>query len=168
MRIVRYDLVRPSKELRNEFDSGEPALDRWLATQAGQSMASRDAVTHLLMDDDASLIAGFYCLSAGEVRREAAVSRVRRRAPQPVPVIRMGRFAIDRRYQGRGWGAELLREALLAAVAAGRLIGARAMLVDAISHDAKSFYERFGFEPSPVHPMQLMYDLRIVAESAGS
>ena len=71
----------------------------------------------------------------------------------------MGRFAIDRAHQGAGLGAELLREALLSAVAAGRLTGARVMLVDAISENAAAFYQRFGFEPSPIHSMQLLRDL---------
>jgi hypothetical protein len=36
------------------------------------------------------------------------------------------------------------------------------MLVDAISDDALAFYLRFGFLKSPIHPMQVLYDLRTV------
>jgi GNAT superfamily N-acetyltransferase len=118
------------------------------------------------MDDEHALIAGYYCISAGEVSRDAAPPPLARRAPNPLPVVRMGRFAVDRRYQGQGWGSDLLREALRGAAAAVELIGGRAMLVDAISDDAKQFYEHFGFQTSPIHPMQLMYDLRIVIASA--
>lgn len=167
MRIVRFDEAPPSKEDRNRFDCGEPSLNRWLASQARQSMESRDAVTYLLVDDDAGVLAGYFSLSSGEVRRGNAPSGMARRAPEPIPAVRMGRFAIDSTYQGQGWGAELLRDALLRAVSAGRTVGARVMLVDAISDGARSFYLRFGFEPSPVHPMLLLYDLRVVAESAG-
>jgi GNAT superfamily N-acetyltransferase len=167
VRLVRYDLERPSKAQRNSFDCGEPSLDKWLATQAGQSVSSRDAVTYLLMDDEKALIAGYYCISAGEVTRDAAPVHLAKRAPNPIPVVRMGRFAIDRRYQGQGWGADLLREALAAAAAVVELIGGRATLVDAISDAAKRFYEKYGFHPSPIHPMQLLYDLRIVVASAG-
>jgi len=77
-------------------------------------------------------------------------------------VIRMGRFAIDRSYQGLGWVTDLLRESLVGAVNAGQAIGARVMLVDAISDDALAFYLRFGFLKSPIHPMQVLYDLRTV------
>lgn len=168
MRIARYDEVSPSKERRSSFSSGEPSLDRWLAGQARQSMESRDAVTYLLVDDEVEdePIAGYFCLSAGEVRRDDAPLDLVRRAPEPIPVVRLGRFAVDRTYQGSGWGAELLREALLSAVAGGTAIGARALLVDAISEQAAAFYERFGFVASPVHPMQLLYDLRVVDASA--
>lgn len=169
MRLARYDDVSPSKEQRGAFSCGEPSLDRWLATQARQSMESRDAVTYLLLDgeSDDECIAGYYCLSAGEVRREDAPAGLARRAPEPIPVVRMGRFAIDERYQGSGWGAELLREALLSAVSGGRSIGARALLADAVNEQAVQFYRRFGFIVSPTHPMQLFYDLRVVAASAG-
>lgn len=168
MRLARFDEVAPSKEQRLAFDSGEPSLDRWLATQAGQSMGSRDAVTYLLLDDESSpeIIAGYYCLAAGSVMRAEAPDVMARRAPDPIPAVRMGRFAIDRNHQGQGWGADLLREALLSAVAGGRLIGARVMLVDAISDEARAFYLRFGFVASPIHPRQVFYDLRTVEASA--
>jgi len=78
----------------------------------------------------------------------------------------MGRFAIQRTYQGQRWGSDLLREALRA-VAAIDLVGARVLLVDAIRDEAKAFYMKLGFQLSPIHPMQLMYDLRTVQASAG-
>ena len=167
MRLVRFDELSPSKDQREGFACGEPSLDRWLATQAGQSMRSRDAVTYVLLDEEEDAIAGYFCLSSGQVVREAVPSQMAQRAPQPIPAVRMGRFAVDCRYQGHGWGAELLREALLRAVSGARLVGGRVMLVDAIDDNARQFYLRFGFEQSPLHPMQLLYDLRVVAASAG-
>ena len=133
-------------------------------------MASHDAVTYLLIDDipnREAAIAGFYCLSAGEVRREAAPASVAKHAPEPIPVIRMGRFAIDLGYQARGLGAQLLRESLTSALAAANLIGSRAMLVDAVNDTAKAFYQRYGFIESPIHPMQLLISLRVIAKSTG-
>jgi ribosomal protein S18 acetylase RimI-like enzyme len=138
-------------------------LDRWLATQARQSMDTRDAVTYLLLDEDR--IVGYYSLSAGQVSKQAAPARLGKGAPDPIPVVRMGRLAVDRQYQRQQWGAELLREALQSAVAAIELVGARAILVDAINDAAAAFYRRFGFVASPVNPMQLMYDLRVVEAS---
>jgi len=130
-------------------------------------MESGDAVTYVLVDDGQGSIAGYFALSSGEIRRQAAPSGMARRAPEPIPAIRMGRFAIEAAYQGRGWGAELLREALLRAVSGAQLVAAGVMLVDAISETARSFYLRFGFQPSPIDPMLLLYDLRVVAASAG-
>jgi ribosomal protein S18 acetylase RimI-like enzyme len=172
VRLGRYDQVNPSKAQRSGFDCGEPSLNRWLSTQARQSMESRDAVSYLLVDDETSTggepkIAGYFALSAGQVLREAVPLELGKRAPNPIPAIRMGRFAIDRAYQGQGLGAELLSEALLSAVNAGGLVGARLVLVDAISDAAYAFYRRFGFLRSPIHRLQLFHDLRTVAKSAG-
>lgn len=166
MRLLRYDQVNPTKSQRKMFQCGEGSLDDWLATQARQSMASRDAVTYLLMDDE--IIAGYYCLSAGQVSRAEAPDSLSRRAPDPIPVVRMGRLAVDTAYQGQGWGADLLREALLSAVAAVTLVGARALLVDALDAGAVAFYRRFGFVVSPVHPLQLLVSLDIAAASGGT
>jgi hypothetical protein len=60
-------------------------------------------------------------------------------------------------------GRSLLQDALLRCVAAADSIGARAVVVHAISDDAVRFYERFGFEASPTDPhhlILLMKDLR--------
>jgi hypothetical protein len=102
-------------------------------------MESRDAVTYLLLDDghDPERIAGYYCLSVGSVRKADSPAELGRHAPEPIPVVRMGRFAIDTDHQRSRWGADLLREALLSALSGAELIGARAMLVDAISEPSE-------------------------------
>jgi GNAT superfamily N-acetyltransferase len=90
--------------------------------------------------------------------------------PDPVPVMVLGRLAIDSRYQGRGLGRALLRDAVLRTMQVADIAGMRALLVHAISEDARRFYERCGFQPSPVDAMTLMITLRdavaLVAEDA--
>jgi predicted N-acetyltransferase YhbS len=76
--------------------------------------------------------------------------------PDPVPALLLGRLAVDRAWQGKGLGADLLRDAVLRAIGAAEAIGVRAVFVHAISDDAKSFYEKHGFRPSPIEPMTLM------------
>ena len=95
-------------------------------------------------------------MAAGSVLHEVATSRVRRNMPDPVPVALLGRLAVDRQWQGRGLGAALLRDAVLRVVGAAGTIGVRALLVHAISDEAKAFYERWGFRPSATDPMTLM------------
>jgi predicted N-acetyltransferase YhbS len=79
--------------------------------------------------------------------------------PNPAPVVLLGRLAIDCAWQGKGLGADLLRDAVLRVVSAGEVIGVRAILVHAISAEAKAFYARHGFSPSAVDPMMLMITL---------
>jgi GNAT superfamily N-acetyltransferase len=83
--------------------------------------------------------------------------------PDPVPIILIGRLAIDSRFQGRGRGADLLRDAVLRTLQAAEIAGIRAILVSAISAEAKKFYERHGFIASPASPQILMIT---VAEAA--
>ena len=83
--------------------------------------------------------------------------------PDPVPVILIGRLAIDTRFQGRGIGADLLRDAILRTLQAAEIAGIRAILVNAISENAKRFYEKYGFISSPANPQTLMIT---VAEAA--
>jgi GNAT superfamily N-acetyltransferase len=79
--------------------------------------------------------------------------------PNPVSTVLLGRLAIDRGWQGKGLGADLLRDATLWVLAAGEAIGVRAFLVHAMSSEAKAFYEHHGFRPSPIEPMTLMMTL---------
>jgi GNAT superfamily N-acetyltransferase len=76
--------------------------------------------------------------------------------PDPVPVALLGRLAIDRGWQSRGLGAALLRDAVLRVVGAAGTIGVRALLVHAISDEAKAFYEHWGFRAAATDPMTLM------------
>lgn len=101
-------------------------------------------------------VIGFYSLAANAVERRRLSSRVSRNTPEPVPVILLGQLAVDTRYQGRGLGAGLLADAVKRSRAAADVIGARAVVVHALDHRAKSFYERFGFRPfSDREPLML-------------
>ncbi len=99
---------------------------------------------------------------------EKARGRVRRNMPDPIPVMVLGRLAVDRAYQGRGIGQGLLKDAVLRTIQAAGIAGIRAILVHAISEGAKRFYLRHGFAESPVAPMTLMVTLADVESALGS
>jgi GNAT superfamily N-acetyltransferase len=145
----------------SQFHCGEPALDDWLrrrALQNEESGASRSYVVCI-----GRRVVGYYALAAGSASHAQTSGRVRRNMPNPVPVMVIGRLAIDLSYQGRGIGSALLRDASLRTVQAAKIAGIRAILVHAISESAKRFYEKLGFVPSPADPMTLMIT---VAEAA--
>lgn len=79
--------------------------------------------------------------------------------PDPIPVVVLGRLAVDVSQQGTGLGRELFRDATQRVVSAAETIGIRGILVHAISDQAKAFYLALGFEPSPLEPMTLMVTL---------
>lgn len=146
------------------FDSGVPVLAgpalseveglrrRALANEVGG--ASR---TYVICDD--TDVIGYYALAAGALAHDSAPGNIRRNMPDPIPVMVLGRLAIDRRHQGKGLGRALLRDALLRTLQAARIGGIRAMLVHAISDEARTFYVRAGFIESPLDPMTLMVSL---------
>lgn len=166
-RILRFDLVEPTKGERHRFDCGEPALNRWLATQARQSMSSRDAVTYVLLDEEGDRrdIAGYHALAAGSVERTQVPTSMHRHAPDPVPAIVLARFAIDRRHQGQGLGSELLVNVFEQSIVAGSNVGARVLVVHAMTDGARAFYLGHGFQASAHDTLTLMLDLRVVAAS---
>jgi GNAT superfamily N-acetyltransferase len=155
--ISAPEKLQPDHDL-SAFDSGSPVLDDWLRRRALPNQESGASRTYVIRAGNH--VIGYYALAAGAIARAEATGRARRNMPDPVPVMVIGRLAIDSRYQNRGLGRALLRDAILRTMQAADIAGIRAILVHAISEDAKRFYERCGFQPSPVDPMTLMITLR--------
>ena len=102
-------------------------------------------------------VIGNYSLAVGAVDYAGAPARIRKGlAPHPIPVMVLARPAVDIRHQGKKIGRGLLRDACLRTLQAAEIAGIRALFVHAKDERMRTFYERFGFEPSPVHPLQLM------------
>ena len=138
----------------SEFQCGEPALDNWLRRRALQNEESGASRTYVLCVGDR--VVGYYALAAGAIAHASAPGRIRRNMPDPVPVMVIGRLAVDQSLQGQAIGPALLRDAVLRTLQAAEIAGIRAILVHAISERAKRFYEKSGFIPSPLDPMTLM------------
>ena len=141
-----------------EFDSGEPVLDGWVRQRALGNQAS-GATRTFVVADAMDLVVGYYAMAAGAVARVAASGSVRRNMPEPIPVMVLARLAVDRRAQGHQLGAALLRDAVMRARLVAGHAGVRALLVHALHDRARDFYQRHGFEPSPVAPRTLMLRL---------
>jgi GNAT superfamily N-acetyltransferase len=109
---------------------------------------------------------GYYALAAGAAAHVNTPGRVRRNMPNPVPVMVIGRLAIDLQFQGQGVGSALLRDAVLRTLQAAEIAGIRAILVHTISEGAKRFYEKSGFIPSPIDPMTLMITVKSATKTA--
>ena len=91
-------------------------------------------------------------------------------ANQPVPVILLGRLAVDVRHQGQQLGRSLILDAMTRVLAAGELVGIRALLIHAVDERARDWYGQFGFERSPTNPLHLillMKDLRATIKDLG-
>jgi ribosomal protein S18 acetylase RimI-like enzyme len=140
------------------FASGAPTLDAWIRRKAPANQASGASRTYVLCRTDR--VVGLSALAAGSVSHDLSPRKLRQNMPDPVPVIVLGRLAVDVREQGNGLGRALLRDAVLRVAAAAREVGVAAMLVHALNDRAKAFYVGAGFEPSPVDPMVLILRIK--------
>jgi predicted N-acetyltransferase YhbS len=149
----------PINEQHNihEFNSGEESLDIWLKTKAIKNQKANASRTYVACDNEH--VIAYYVLASSSVDGGAATGRFRRNMPNPVPVVVLGRLAIDLGYQNKGLGRALVRDASLRVIQAAETIGIRGLLVQAISSKAKDFYTKLGFEPSLIDPMTLMVTL---------
>lgn len=139
------------------FACGVESLDHWLQQRALKNQTTGASRTFVVCEGQRVL--AYYALASSAVAPDRATGRLRRNMPDPIPVVVLGRLAIDQSLQGSGIGRALVRDACLRVVAAADVIGIRGLIVHALSPQAKAFYERVGFEPSPLDPMTLMATL---------
>ncbi|MDQ6433025.1 GNAT family N-acetyltransferase [Mesorhizobium sp. LHD-90] len=121
----------------SDFDCGEPVLNDWLRHRALKN-ESRFSRTYVVCDGNR--VVAYFCISVGAVERMAAPGKVRRNAPDTIPVSIIGRLAVNRDHAGRGLGADLLSDALRRIAVASQSIGIGAVLVQAKDDRAKRFY----------------------------
>lgn len=144
-RLRPVELLDPSRHECDAFDSGVAELDDWLRRTAPVAAAASTAATWVLCRG--VRVVGYYALAMGSIEHRGAPSRLRRGQPDPVPVLLLARLALHRAEQGSGLGADLLRDALIRAIAGARQYGARAVIVDSIDDRAAAFYQHHGFLP---------------------
>jgi GNAT superfamily N-acetyltransferase len=136
------------------FDCGVAPLNVYLKRYALANQSAGGAQTYAAVLGDQ--VVGYYSLSTASVEYDAATERMTKGlARHPVPVILIGRLAVDRAWQGKGLGAALLLDAFHRVLSAADIVGIRAIMVHAKDEAARRFYEHFDFDPSPVDPMHL-------------
>lgn len=146
-----------------DFDSGESSLDDWLRRRAAKNQANGSSRTYVVCEGDR--VIGYYCLAAGAVGHAEAPSTMRRNRPDPVPVLVLGRLAIHKSHHQQGIGTALLNDAIRRAIQAADIAGVTALLVHALSEQARRFYLSRGFIESPVKPMTLCLMLATVDQA---
>ena len=146
------------------FSCGVESLDQWLKRFARTNQQSDLTTTYVVHRKNR--VVGYYSLTAGSVNREDAPARVAKGAPNhPIGVVLLARLAVNESEKGAGLGRALLKDALVRAASAADIIAVRAVLVHALNDEAKRFYMRFDFEPSPVHPLHLMLLMKDIRAS---
>ena len=140
-----------------QFSCGVASLDAWLKRRALKNQIQGASRTYVACQGDRVL--AYYAIASGAVTCNEATGRLRRNMPDPIPVVVLGRLGVDSSLHGQGVGRSLVRDAALRILQAADVIGIRGMTVQALSDDARVFYEHMGFEPSPLDPNLLMITL---------
>lgn len=143
-----------------KFDCGEPSLDQWLKTRAIKN--NLVGASRCFVICNKKEVVGYYCLSAGAISRDAAPKSMRRNMPDPLPVLVLGRLAIDKKYHNKGIGSALLRDAMIRSVNIAEDAGIFAILIHSLSEQAKQFYISRGFVESPLQSMTLFMTMETI------
>jgi GNAT superfamily N-acetyltransferase len=143
-----------------QFHCGKEPLDDWLRFRALKN-EGRSSRTYIVSQGRTAV--GYYCLSTGAEKRASIPSKIARDTPDPVPLILLGRLAVDLNHQGRGIGAGLLKDALQRVAQISKAVGSRAVIVHAIDQNAMAFYVKYGFLEFPYGLQTLFLPIDTIA-----
>lgn len=147
---------------RQGFDCGRQELSDWLRQVARQHQDKGLSKTFVAVREDApEQICGYYALTLAELENRHLPETWRKKLPRRIPGVRLGRLAVDQRYQGKGLGEILLVDALTRARRIYTEAGGIGLFVDAIDEQAAGYYRRFGFEVSPDNPLLLFLSAQV-------
>lgn len=158
-------LLGPQHETA-QFCSGNETLDEWLIKRAWKNQQNGASRTFVICQR--KQVVGYYALATGSIERTASAGNFARSMPNPIPVIILGRLAIDVDYQSQRLGAALLKDAMLRTLSISENVGIRGLLVHAISEAAKQFYLGYGFQISPTDSMTLLLSMNSIRAHIGN
>jgi GNAT superfamily N-acetyltransferase len=162
---LRIEKLR-SDHVVDGFDCGREELNRFLVRFALINQQAGAAQTYVAVSG--GMVVGYYSLAVGEVAYDDAPGRLSKGlARHPVPIMLLARLAVGSAWQGRGLGSGMLKDAMRRTLQAADIAGIRAFAVHAKDETARSFYEHFGFLPSPTDPLHLFLLIKDLRRAAG-
>lgn len=141
------------------FDCGNEVLSNWLLRRALKNQHINASRTFVICREGTLRVVGYYSIATGSVSHVNLGRSLRQNMPDPVPVILLGRLAIDVSTQGHNFGKWLLNDAVRRVSNLADQVGIKAIMVHAIDDKARAFYEYFGFVQSPVTSHTLFYKI---------
>jgi ribosomal protein S18 acetylase RimI-like enzyme len=153
----------------SRFSNGiHPSLDEWLRERARSSEALSARTYVVCTNDEPERVVGYFSISAAVEQRNALPSaKLRRGMPEQVPLLLIGRLAVDTAWRGRGVGSALLADALRRCLAASRIAEVRGVVAHAIDDEAVGFYERHGFMRCPLGERVMLMPIETLRSLVG-
>ncbi|MBA3395372.1 MAG: GNAT family N-acetyltransferase [Deltaproteobacteria bacterium] len=163
MKLSRPELLTDAHDI-SAFSCGKPSLDNWLKTRALSNQRKGFTVVMVVHAD--MRVVGYYGLAPTAVVPSSLPRSIRTgQPPDPVPCLLLGQLATDLAWVGQGIGSGLLKHALARCVDGARLVGGRALLVNAVDVEAGEWWRRRGFLPSKDDRLVLFRSIADIAAS---
>lgn len=156
---ISQPVLLTDKHVLTGFCCGNPLLDSWLMRRALKNQTLKASRTFVACLKGTDTVVGYYSLASGSVSRSNVSRGMRQNMPEPVPIVLLGRLAVDAAYQHHKIGQWLLQDAVIRVTNVANHIGIKAVMVHALDEKARAFYERFGFVPSVISADMLFYRL---------
>jgi GNAT superfamily N-acetyltransferase len=167
-------LLSPPEPLADRHDVSHfscgthPSLDHWLRGQARPSEGLSARTYVVSSTAEPGRVVGYFAIATAVEERNALPSaKLRRGMPAQVPLLLIGRLAVDAAWQGRGLGSALLADALKRCLAASEIAGIRGVVAHAIDDTAAGFYENHGFIRSPLGERVMLMPIETVRALVG-
>jgi GNAT superfamily N-acetyltransferase len=142
---MNFELLDAKRHDRKGFDCGVSALNVYLQQVANQDQ--KRGLTRVYVLAEQTRIIGYYSISAHAVPTDTLPDKIRLARYQDAPFLLLGRLAVDKQYQGQGYGDVLIFHAFKTTVETAEKVGVLGIIVDAKDERAAGYYQRFGFQP---------------------
>ena len=163
----KIELLSKSHD-RDGFDCGSEPLNVFLKQTARQHAERGISRTFVLVDEDSIApkpILGFFSLNICQIKSESLTPQEAKKLPRDVSAVRLGRLAVSKTHQRQGIGKTLLIAAMGKFIEIFNTAGGIGLFVDAKDHDAKHYYEQFGFIPLPSSELELFLPVKTIQEA---
>lgn len=148
-----------------DFSCGIQELDKYIKERAHQESKKKLTAVYVIREKRKKFIVGFYTLSSYSTEQSNLPDEITKKLPKYplLPTTLLGRFAIDKKYQGKKIGQLLLFDALFRSYSFSRELGSIAVVVEAKNKTAKGFYEKYGFKSFLKYPLKLFLPMKTIA-----
>jgi len=134
------------QHVKNSFDCGYSALNDYIRLRAKQDVKKDLSVCYVLVDESNNNVMGYYTLSSSSVNKSDLPDNLSKKLPySAIPVILLGRLAVDNGYKGNRYGEVLLMHSFAKSCDSSDIIGAHAIIVEPIDEKAELFYKKYDF-----------------------
>ncbi len=162
----------PARHDRAAFSCGVTQVDNFFRRTANKLTKAGHVRTFVMTAADGGLI-GFYAVNAHAIDYTDLPERFARDRPShgSIPAAYISMIGVDGRYQGQGYGGDLLIDGLMRLLRASDALGIAVVMLDVLDCGdpekvAKrlALYTDYGFRPLPSHPLRLFMPMATVRQ----